>query len=111
MSGMDSVEFRNCACGQPLPSRGAMRCRQCRAAHARALLGKRAAILRELPRIAPHRREATWVACNLERNRISWDKAPSLRAVNVLAAFKKDEKLRRAFWLAVFKPRSRDEWD
>jgi hypothetical protein len=66
-------------------------------------LGKRAAILRELPRLAPHRREATWVACNLERKRISWDKAPSLRAVNVLAAFKKDEKLRRAFWLAWLK--------
>ena len=35
MSGTDSVEFRNCACGQPLPSRGATRCPQCRAAHAR----------------------------------------------------------------------------
>jgi hypothetical protein len=35
---------------------------------------------------------------------VDWESAPSLRAVNGLSALKKDEKLHRAFWLAVFKP-------
>ena len=67
-------------------------------------MGRRAAILKELPRIVAPRWEASWIACNLECRRVDGDAAPSLRAVNGLSALKKDEKLRRAFWLTVFKP-------
>ena len=70
-------------------------------------MGRRAAILRELPRIAPPRREASWIACNLERRAVDWESAPSQRAVNGLSALKKDEKLRRAFWLALYKPNTK----
>lgn len=96
-----------CACGQPLSSPGAIRCPQCRAAHARAHVGRRAAILRELPRIAAPRWEASWIACNLESRRVDLETAPSLRAFNFLAAIKKDQKLRHAFWLSHLKPRQK----
>ena len=67
-------------------------------------MGRRAAILRELPRVVTPRRETSWIACNLERRAVDWESAPSQRAVSGLTALKKDEKLRRAFWLTVFKP-------
>ena len=97
--------FGLCACGQSLLTAGAKRCPQCRAAHARAHVGRRAERLRELPRTASPRHETSWIACNLESRRVDLDTAPSLRAFNLLSAIKKDEKLKHAFWISHLKPR------
>jgi hypothetical protein len=99
------TQFGLCCCGQPLLSAGATRCPRCRAAHARSHIGRRAAILNELPAKAPTVRETKWVAWNLGVKRPDWVNAPSRTAVSLLEALKEDDKLRRAFWASFFKPR------
>lgn len=96
-----------CACGEALETPGAGRCLKCRAAHARAHIGQRAAILKSLPRIASPRHEASWIACNLGARRLDLRSAPSLRAFYLLQAMKKDDKLKQAFWLSQLAPRAK----
>lgn len=97
-----------CGCGKGLPSRGATRCPQCRAAHARLHIGSpksRAAKLARLPAQAGIAAEIEWVAANLGLKRADPTGAPSLLAVNLLADVKKDERLRRNFWGLVMNRR------
>lgn len=105
MAETDPPLFGLCACGQALASAGAKRCPKCQAAHARSHIGRRAEILQRLPVRAPAISEANWVACNLGLKRVSLADAPSRTAVNLLAALNKDERLRRAFWIAHVKTR------
>ena len=107
MSGTLTLVPSTCPCGRSLETPGAVQCPQCRAAHARAHIGQRTALLKKLPRIAPPRHEAAWVACNLGARRMSLESAPSLRAVRLLQALKKDDALKQAFWLAQLAPQTK----
>lgn len=58
-----------------------------------------------MPRTDSAKREAAWIACNLGARRMDLERAPSLRAVRLLQAMKKDEKLKHAFWLGQLGPK------
>lgn len=100
-----------CDCGQPLPTAGAKRCVQCKAAHAQAGLKVRANALRQLPWRAPASSETTWVACSLGLRQVNVETAPSRMAVNLLSALKKDKKLRAQFWNTHLKMRLKRPYD
>jgi len=68
-------------------------------------------MLQQLPEEAWFFEESTWVVCNLEMKRVDWSTAPSLTAVNLLSALKKDDKLRRIFWASHLKQRLEREDD
>ena len=98
-------QFGACSCGQPLPSAGAKRCPQCRAAHARKHIGRQARRLRKLPPIASLGEDTNWVAANLSFKRPDFASAPSRTAISLLASIKADKNLRRDFWATHFKRR------
>lgn len=103
--------FGLCPCGESLPSTGAKRCPKCRAAHARSHIGRRAALLDELPDKARILDETTWVACNLVFKHADLETAPSRAAVSLLAAIKADDKLQRTFWATHLKARLKRPYD
>jgi hypothetical protein len=69
------------------------------------ILGDRLPYSEELPEEAWFIEESTWVVCNLATKRVDLSTAPSLAAVNLLSALKKDDKLRRVFWVSHIKQR------
>lgn len=94
-----------CQCGAELSSAGAKRCPKCRAAHARRSIGRRRRAILGLPNKVNGRIEFNWIALNLGSRRVDWSSAPSRIAANLLVALNKDQRLRRAFWVAQLKPR------
>ena len=94
-----------CRCGAELSSAGAKRCPKCRAAHARRSIGRRTRAILGLPNKVNGRIEFNWIALNLGSRRVDWSSAPSRVAASLLVALNKDDKLRRAFWVANLKPR------
>jgi hypothetical protein len=100
-----STQFGLCACGQPLPSVGAKRCPQCRAAHARKGIGRQAKGIRKLPRFSTLDRDAHWVAANLAFKKPDFANAPSQSAASLLLSIKRDKSLQRDFWATYFKRR------
>ena len=72
---------------------------------------QRAEILKILPAKAGPMTEANWVAAYLGMRKVNLYSAPSRAAVHLLAALKKDDKLRRSFWINHLKTRLKRCYD